>query len=176
MKGIYTTLLIFLAVIPGFSQSHDKHEHEPVKHFRISASLGHTWLPKDTRVGKDVAVLPSFGLDIEYWFNHKWGIGLHNDLELLNFQVREAGDIIIDRDYPVLVTLDVMFRAYKGLTVYFGPGMEFEVNEDFVVTRFGIEYEIDIDHGWDVHPVIFYDARHEAYNTLSVGIGFGKRF
>ena len=170
------TLILFLLLFTFSGTFAQEEEHHKKGFFRVSASLGHTYLPKDTRVGMDVAVLPSLGLDVEYWFNHKIGLGLHNDLELLNFQVREENDIIIDRDYPVLITLDLMYQPMKRLTLYFGPGMELEKSEDFFVTRIGMEYEIDISKGWDVHPVLFYDVRKGAYDTVSLGIGFGKRF
>ncbi|MEJ2004741.1 MAG: hypothetical protein P8X57_07210 [Cyclobacteriaceae bacterium] len=151
--------------------------HGDFPHFRMSAAFGHTYLPKDTRVGRDVAVLPTINLDLEYWFSHRVGIGFHNDLELLNFQVRDQeDDLIIERDYPVLITFDVIYRLFKGLTIYAGPGVEFEKNEDYFVTRLGLEYEIEIRRGWDVHPVLFHDFRRNAYNTTSIGVGFGKRF
>ena len=173
---LFIPFLIFIPLFDLSAQEHEQEEREQkTGFFRVSASIGHTYLPKDTRVGKDVAILPSFGLDIEYWFNHRIGVGFHNDLELLHFQVREEHDIIIERNYPLLITFDVMYQPVPRLTFYFGPGMELEKHENFFVTRIGIEYEIDIRNGWDVHPVLFYDARRDAYDTFSLGLGFGKR-
>ncbi len=170
---LLSALLLFLAG-PLFSQEESlETKRRPL---RFTASIGHTYLPKDTRVGKDVAILPSFGLDIEYWFSNRFAIGLHNDLELLHFQVVEENDIIIERDYPVLITFDVIINVYKGLTVYFGPGAELESHENFFVTRFGVEYEIEIGNNWDLHPVFFHDVRRNAYDTFSFGLGVGKRF
>lgn len=157
----------------GIKEDHNDHH----KKFRISAAIGHTYLPKNTRVGKEFVNLPGINLDLEYWMSHKLGLGLHNDLELVHFEVRsEEEDVIIERDYPVLITLDVIYRAYKGLTLYAGPGVELEKNENYFVSRVGMEYEIEISKGWDVHPTLFYDFREGAYNTMTLAIGFGKRF
>ena len=165
---------------PAMSQEEDSidsgDDKEHFRHLRISTSIGHTYLPRDTRVGKDIAILPSFGLDLEYWFNERIGLGLHNDLELLIFHVKEEEDLIIERDYPVLITLDLLVNVYKGLTVYIGHGAELERTQNFSVTRFGIEYEIPIRNGWDVYPVFFHDVRRNAYDTFSFGLGIGKRF
>jgi hypothetical protein len=176
MKHITTILFI---LIPGviFAQEAPTEDYEHHRRFRVSAAIGHTYLPKNTRVGKEFVNLTSFNLDLEYWMSHKVGVGLHNDLELLHFEVRsQEEDVIIEREYPVLITFDVIYRVYKGLTIYAGPGIEFERNEDYFVSRFGMEYEIEISRGWDVHPLFFYDLRKGAYNTMTLAIGFGKRF
>jgi len=153
------------------------HVHDKIKRFRVSAAIGHTFLPKKTRLGTDLAVLPTFNFDIEYWFSSRLGAGFHNDLELVTFQVKNLpDDVIIEREYPILITFDLIYRLHKGLTIYGGPGVEFEKNENFFVTRLGLEYEIELHRGWDVYPTIFYDMRRNAYDTFSIGVGFGKRF
>ncbi|MCA6079171.1 hypothetical protein [Fulvivirga sedimenti] len=174
IKGVFISIFLFYGSFPAVSQEESGEARR--RPLRLTASIGHTYLPKDTRVGKDVAILPSFGLDIEYWFSRRFAVGLHNDLELLHFQVVEQNDIIIERDYPVLVTFDLIFNVYKGLTVYFGPGAELESHENFFVTRIGIEYEVEIGNNWDLHPVFFHDVRRNAYDTFSFGLGVGKRF
>ena len=148
------------------------------KHFRISAVLYHTYIGTKTSDGKDMLIVPSVGLDLEYWFNEQWGIGSHNDLELISFEVEEREGSFIERETPVLLTLDALWKPWRGLVLLAGPGVEFEKSENLFVVRGGLEYELELELGshWDVAPTIFYDYRKDAYDTFSVGIGIGKRF
>ncbi|KAA6438165.1 hypothetical protein ACD591_18580 [Rufibacter glacialis] len=142
----------------------------------MSAVLYHTYIGTETSDGKELLIVPSVGLDLEYWFNEKWGIGSHNDLELISFEVEDREGTFIEKETPVLLTLDVLWKPWKGLVLLAGPGVEFEKEENLFVIRGGLEYELELGSHWDVAPTIFYDARKDAYNTFSVGIGIGKRF
>src|SRR5690606_37484754 len=64
----------------GALEAHD------FKHFRVSAMLYHTYIGTHTTEGREILIVPSVGLDLEYWFNEKWGIGSHNDLELITLK------------------------------------------------------------------------------------------
>jgi hypothetical protein len=174
---LFFILIIFHGTTSG--QEHSVHEDEHSAEqtgLRVSAAIGHTYLPKDTQEGKRTVILPSFGLDVEYWITHKWGIGMHNDLELQIFEVAENEETIIERDFPVLITIDVLFRPIRHLSLYAGPGVELERSQNFFVTRLGIEYEIPIGNGWDVFPAIFHDVRKDAYDTYSINLGIAKTF
>ncbi|MCX2740883.1 hypothetical protein [Pontibacter anaerobius] len=136
----------------------------------------HTYIATHTSEGKETLIVPSLGLDVEYWFNDKWGIGSHNDLELINFEVERGDSRILERETPLLLTLDALWKPWKGLVLLAGPGIEFEKEENLFVVRGGVEYEIELGRHWDVAPTVFYDNRKNAYDTFSVGIGLGKRF
>jgi len=151
-------------------------EHEELKHFRGSVVLYHTYIGTKTIEGKDLLIVPSIGLDLEYWFSHTWGIGSHNDLELISFEVEEEEGTFFERETPVLLTLDALWKPWRGLVVLTGPGIELEKEENFFVVRTGLEYELELGSHWDVSPTIFYDSRIDAYDTFSIGIGIGKHF
>lgn len=178
----YILLLLIPLFLTGqslYAQEHetnDKGSHRKTSYFRISTAIAHTFVPEETTDGTKTAVLPSLGLDIEFWVNHKFGIGLHNDLELMTFEVKENENILIEREYPFLMTLDALWKPYKELVVFVGPGIELEPVENYFVFRAGCEYEVEISTHWDLSPLVFYDIRDGAYNTLSVGIGIGYRF
>ena len=164
---------IFFLHSNAFGQ-HAHHEAEQIPHFRVAALIGHTYVP--AIAGAEHYFIPSWGLDLEYWFNEKWAIGLHNDIELQAFIVEEIDDEFLERDYPLVLTLDAVYKPWKGLVFQFGPGYEIERTEDFFLLRAGIEYEIEFGHHWDVSPNVFYDTRFEANDTWSVALGIGKRF
>lgn len=155
-------------------EKHPAHHEEAFRHFRVAALIGHTSVPSGT--SHDHLFIPSWGLDLEYWFNRKWGLGIHNDIELHTFIIEENHSEFLERDYPLVSTLDLLFKPVKDFVLFAGPGCEFEKNENFKLVRFGAEYEFEIPGGWDISPAIFYDTRFDAFDTWSVALGVGKRF
>ena len=178
MKRLYP-LLLLLCFFQWVAAQHHSSPMQPSHkktHFRISASLAHTYLPEYTIDGKKTLVLPSFGLDLEAWFNPKWGIGLHNDLELLTFEVKDQEGLHIEREFPVLLTMDLLWKPIGKWVFFCGPGLELEPSQNYFVLRMGTEYEISISEHWDITPICFYDFRINAYNTFSIGLGVGYFF
>ena len=177
-------LLFSLSVATGFTlaaqhdgpvdlHAADLHEdHYP--HWRVAVVLGHTFVP--TAHTPEYTAIPSWGVDLEYWFSEQLGLGLHNDLEIESFIVIGNEGEEIDRVYPVVFTLDALWRPYKGWVLQAGPGVELEKEENYFVVRFGLEYEFELSHHWDLVPTFFYDSRRGAYDTWSIGLGVGKRF
>lgn len=152
-------------------------QEKSCKHFRISPVLSHTYIPTATSEGTKTMIIPSIGLDLEYWINHKFGLGLHNDLELLNYEIEKPEhELTIEREYPVVLTLDALAKVYKDLVVVFGAGVEFEKNKNLFIVRTGLEYEVEFSECWDLSPTVFYDYRHNEFGTWSIGIGIGRRF
>lgn len=177
MRILKFFLLIGLSCSLVRAQHNDSAKFEELNepYFRISMALAYTFLPQETHHGRENLILPTIALDLEYWLSHKWGVGLHNDLELMIFEVKDEGSLFIEREYPVLLTLDLLFRPYAELVIFAGPGVELEPLENYFVFRIGVEYEIPFSKHWDVAPMIFYDAREGAYNTLTLGLGMGYR-
>ncbi len=172
------SFLLFLGPFSGHGQAQHRVEHLAGYEgpgFRLGAVVGYVVVPTSTSSGREHLILPSFGLDLEYWFSHRLGIGLHNDLELMVFEVETEKDVFVERDFPMLVTIDMLWKPWRGLVIYGGPGIEFEPSEHYYVGRLGAEYEIPIGKHWDIFPTMFYDYRRGAYNTFSIGLGIGKR-
>ena len=152
------------------------HVHKENKHsnWRVAALIGHTYFPIDHGVH---LYIPSFGLDIEYWWSNQWGVGLHNDIEIENFEVvLESLNTVVNRSYPIVSTVDVLYKPWRELVVLIGPGIEADHREIFSLVRFGLEYEWMITDKWDVSPSIFYDTRFDAFDSWSIALGFGRHF
>jgi hypothetical protein len=183
MKHILLLFFFLTASFPGLNaQSIKTENHYPHKDsaerplFRAAILIGHTLIPAE-HAGSNFFI-PSWGFDLEYWPVHSWGIGLHSDLEIETF-------IIVHPDYennelerisPLVVTLDALYRPWKGLVFQFGPGIEFERDENYPLLRAGLEYEFELNHHWDICPTVFYDTRFSEYHTWSIALGIGKRF
>jgi len=167
-KNILVFALLFSSFI-ALSQ-------EEFKHFRVSPVLSHTYIPTATNEGNKTVIVPSIGLDLEYWMNEKWGIGFHNDLELATFEIEKEEALFVEKEYPVVLTLDGLWKFHKEWVFVLGTGVEFEKNENLFIIRAGLEYEIEFGNNWDVSPAVLYDHRTNNFNTWSLGIGIGKRF
>lgn len=150
--------------------------HKHFAHFRVAVLLGHTLIPEE-HAGENFFI-PSWSLDLEYWGNHRWGVGLHSDMEIETFVILNYNDAgqELNRVTPLVITLDALYRPYKGLILQFGPGVELEREENYTLVRAGLEYEFVLGNHWDVAPTIFYDRRFDGYHTWSFAFGVGKRF
>lgn len=146
-------------------------DHPP---FRVSVLIGHTLIKSE---GADSYLfVPSWGLDLEYWFGHTWGVGLHNDIEIESFIIRNSDEEEIERVNPLVFTLDLLYRFHNGVVLSVGPGAEYESGESFYLARFGVEYEYEIGNGYDISPSVFYDQRLDGFATYTIALGVGKRF
>jgi hypothetical protein len=121
------------------------HQKESEKGFRMVGVIGHTLVNTNQL---DNVWVPSWGLDLEYWFNAKWGIGLHNDVEMETFVVKNAAQDEIVRVNPLVFTIDALYHFGHGFVATLGPGIEIERTESFYLLRFGMEYEKDINESF----------------------------
>lgn len=161
------------------NHTHDTYaHHEKMPHFRAAVLIGHTLIPAEH--AGEAFFIPSWGLDLEYWFNKKWSVGLHSDLEIETFVILEGGreeeEEELERVSPLVITLDALYKPWKGLVFQFGPGLEIEKEESFPLLRAGLEYEFELNHHWDIAPTVFYDTRFNEYHTWTIALGIGKRF
>lgn len=175
MSKIKITLILILAIAFQMSaQEHTEHneKHDDGRGFRIAGIIGHTLINTE---GVDNVFVPSWGLDVEYWFNHKWGLGLHNDVEIETFIIRNSDNEEIERINPLVLTIDALYQFGGGFVLTVGPGVELEKEESFYLMRVGIEYEKDITDSFYLLPNFFLDQRFDGYNTWNIGLGVGLK-
>jgi len=177
-KWTFLLAVSLLLYVPLLGQhqnpGHSPETTEHFKKFRAAVLIGHTFIP--TRHSSERLIIPSWGLDIEYWFNATWGLGLHNDIELQSFLIERGDDELIEREYPLVITLDLLYKPWRGLVLQLGPGYELEAAENYFLMRVGAEYEFELPGHWDISPTFFYDTREKVYDTWSIALGVGKRF
>lgn len=152
----------------GFSQHHEEAKH------RVAFVLGHSYISLDN---KEVLSIPTFGLDYEYWFNNHWGLGIFSDVELITKEISPTvHGKSIEREYPVVFTLDALWNPCPRWEYVIGPGFVAEKGEIDPLIRFGVEYDLNFGHHWDVAPNLFYDQKMDGGYAISIGIGIGKSF
>jgi len=170
-------IILVLAIMTPelFAQDHHLEEYPKTQRHGLHLTIAtmHTYIPQSTITGKETLVLPSIGFDIDYYFKSRIGLGLHNDLELLIFEVKEEEGMDIEREYPLVLTLDLLYKVNRNTVLFAGPGIEFEQAQDYNLFRMGIEYIACINKTLTFSPIFSYDYRMGAYNTFSFGIGIG---
>jgi hypothetical protein len=165
---------MFTATYQLNAQPQDK-DHEKGsddRGFRLVGIIGHTLVNNEEL---DNVFVPSWGLDIEYWFNNTWGIGLHNDVEIETFVVKNSENNEIERVNPLVLTIDALYHLGNGFVITLGPGVELERQESYYLIRVGIEYEKHISPSLYLLPNFFLDQRFDGYNTWNIGLGIGLR-
>ena len=194
------TLLNIACILQSYGQEHEVNieeshkettHHEVHKKHLISASLNHTVIFSAIKDGEAASniILPSFGLNYTYSFNHKWAIGLHNDIILEDFIVKgnetdqsksnsksNEDNAIIERETPVAACIMAIYKPIPNLGLMAGLGREFSSHEDYTVIRFGIEAPYHLPNNWELFGVVTYDINIDAYQSLTYGIGIGKLF
>ncbi len=191
--------LSFACITESFCQNHDTNQdsshnssahHESHKKHLISASINHTVIFSAVKDGKSTSniSLPSFGLNYTYFFNDKWALGLHNDIIIEDFVVKDSdsknGDdghgndeiAVIERGTPISSCFMLIYKPIPYLGIMAGVGREFSSHEDFTVIRFGFEAPYHLPRNWEIFGVLTYDINIGAYQSLTYGIGLGKLF
>ena len=175
MKNFTIGLFLFLITtcqITAQEEAKNKEEQDEEKGFRIVGIIGHTLINNESL---DNVFVPSWGLDVEYWFNNKWGVGFHNDVEIETFTSKNSDDEEVERVNPVVLTLDMLYNFGNGIVVTLGPGIELEKEESFFLWRVGVEYEKDINESFYLLPNLSMDQRFDGYITWNIGLGVGIR-
>lgn len=174
--------ILFLLSINAslYAQEHrEEHSHEAITHHRLALVIGHTHVPKafqSTTGGTGTIIVPSWGFNYDYWFNPKWAIGLHMDMEIATYIIEDNTGSHLERERPIIVSIVGTYKPWKGLLLGIGFGKEFEPHHDFWVYRFGVEYEIELGHHWDIAPALVFDVKEDFYDSWTIGLGVGRRF
>jgi hypothetical protein len=153
---------------------------EPFKpHHSVSLLLGHTHTGQGTEDGKKKwLILPSWALDYNYFFSKKWSLGVHNDMIVETFKVKddETNGEEIERTRPIASVVVISFKPGEHFSFELGAGGEFAKEGNYFLNRLGVEYALELPHKWELISNITYDLKWQAYNSFAFSIGVGKAF
>lgn len=175
---VFFVLLTCFQINCKAQESEQEHSFHP--HHQLGVVLSHAHVFEG--IGEDgkrnVLSLASWGLDYNYIFHPKWAVGLHTDLIIEDFKVKKAfgDDEVIERSYPVAPAAMAIYKPGEHWSFLIGMGGEFAKEENFVLTRIGIEYGAELSKGWELAASFGYDLKWDAYDTWTIGIGISKVF
>ncbi|MBL7472678.1 hypothetical protein [Robertkochia sediminum] len=190
----YVLILVLSLFSTGaFAQHENEHhatdhgeahsEHKEFKH-SIAVMLGHSHIDegRNTEGDPEWITVASFAVDYNYHFNHKWSVGLHNDILLETFVIERYFNVgleeeFLEREYPIASVAVVGYRVFPFLIASAGFGGEFAPGENFAMIRIGVEAGFHLkDPSWELVTGINYDARIDAYDIWNLTAGVAKRF
>jgi len=176
MFGTIISLVLLTASWAHCQHELDIHEENQIQHHRLALFSGYGLIQGAiNEEGKDkVEVIPIIGLDYEYWFNHKFALGLQNDLELASYKVEKDHQEYLERESAFVTALVFCYEPMHGWALFAGPGYEFERNESFGVFKLGTEVGKTFEGGWSAGIIVAYDIK-EVNSSLSFGLSVGKR-
>jgi hypothetical protein len=178
-------IVIFLMVLVPYSlaqhaeASHNDQEAEHVGHrHRVTLVMANSFLKNHAdETTNSILIVPTFGLNYDFFFHKKWGVGLHSDIVLQQFKVEvHDGHETIIRENPVAVCAVGLFKPLPSLTLIAGYGIEIEKHENIQLLRFGVEYGFHLPGNWELGFALEYDRKINTYNSWVFGAGFSKLF
>ena len=183
IRAISLVLALFVSAL-CHAQEHEASSIEHGKHFhhhQIGIVLGHAHLSNGVKAGeKQWQILPSFGINYNYWFNEEWSLGLHTDIVIESYEVeRHLGSEsieVLERETPVAPALMLGYKPHKHFSFLLGPGYEIEPEENLILIRVETEYSIEMAEGLEFEAGIGYDLRIDAFDSWSTVLGIARSF
>jgi len=145
---------------------------------KVSLVISHTHVPGgvDNSGKKSWLVLPSWGLDYDFSFSEQWGIGLHSDLVIQDFEYEEGEGIIKKRTKPFATAIVGTYHVTDHLTLIAGGGMELAPEGTLGLIRTGVDCGWELPGNWELSASLMADIKINAYNAWVLGLGIGKTF
>ena len=177
--------VIFLVVITPYSfGQHEETAHSDQNaehggtHHKVTLVMANSFLKNDFEDNPNsILVVPTFGLNYDFFFHQKWGVGLHTDIVLQQFKVeRHEGQEVLIRENPVALCAVGLFKPLPSLTLIAGYGIELEKHENIQLLRLGVEYGFHLPGNWELGFALEFDRKINTYNSLVFGAGFSKLF
>ncbi|WP_343707838.1 hypothetical protein [Flavobacterium sp.] len=176
----YFCLLLFFST-KIVAQESGEEKFKPHHQIGISINHVHVFEGRDDEGNRETLTLPAWGIDYTFQFHEKWAIGLHTDFIVEKFKVEkvyasEEDKETVERSYPIAPALMGIYKPNEHWSFLLGFGGEFAKEEDFFLTRAGVEYGYELPKGWEIFGTASYDFKWNAYDSWGIGLGIAKNF
>lgn len=179
MKKITLVIALLLPFLINAQEEHENHNrHSDFKHWRVAAAMSQSYVPSLHLEEEETTAqfIPTNGIEIQYFFNHKFSAKWINEIEFLSYTVIDANGERRERENAFLSAIVLGYEVYEHLGIFAGGGYEFEKNEDLWVVRAGAEYAFELPNHWDITPAIMFDYKAESHTAYTFSLTIGKRF
>lgn len=181
MRPLIISILALISFHYTLAQHAGENEsvhHVPIAsmHHKLTAVMAYSLILNSIDENADlVLIVPTIGLNYDYWFHSKWGIGLHNDIVLQQFKVeKHEGHEELIRENPVAICAMGLYSPARTWTVMAGYGIELETHESIQLLRLGFDYGVHLINNWELGFALEFDYKFKTYSSWMFGIGFSK--
>lgn len=181
-KTLFLAALLYLIIQNKISaQENEEKKFKPHHQIGISINHVHVFEGRDEEGNRETLTLPAWGIDYTFQFHERWAIGLHTDFIMEKYKVEkvyasEENKETVERSYPIAPALIGIYKPNEHWSFLLGFGGEFAKEEDFFLTRAGVEYGYELPQGWEVFGTFSYDFKWNAYDSWGIGLGIAKNF
>ncbi len=172
-------IVIFLssANLARGQQVHSSKMAPVILHYEIDGFIGNTHVPEGGQRDTDgTLILPNIGLNFKYWIDDKFAIGWYNNIVARTFVVNSDSHQDLDREYPFITSFVGIFKPWKNLSFFAGPGVEIEKNQSLFVIRLGIDYAFSLSNDWYISPRFIFDHLGGDIEAYTIGVSIGRKF
>lgn len=171
--------LVVVLFIPFFAGAQEE-EHKELHRNRLSFVMAYGIIPEHSSedpTSDYLFIVPAIGMNYDYLFTPKFGLGLHTDVILQKFEVKEfKDDLDVERSFPITANLMASLRPNEHWTFLAGGGVELDKNISYSMFALGIDYGLELNQSWEVGFNFMFEHRIQAYSSFLFGVGFTKVF
>ncbi len=111
--------------------------------------MGSTHIPKGAiEDSKVTLILTNIGINYKYWVDERFAIGWYNNIVNLTYVINSD----TYQEYHITTTIVGVFKLWKNLSLFTGPGLEINKRKTLFVFRFGLEYGFPLSNDWYLTP------------------------
>lgn len=180
---LFTSLSFLICFFSNKITAQESEEKAFSPHHQIGISINHVHVfeGRNEEGNREVLSLPAWGIDYTYQFHEKWALGLHTDFVIEKYKVekvygKEENKETIERSYPIAPALMGIYKPNENWSFLLGFGGEFAKEENFFLTRAGVEYGYELPKKWEIFGTFTYDFKWNAYDSWGIGLGIAKNF
>ncbi|HTE31276.1 MAG TPA: hypothetical protein VK666_12935 [Chryseolinea sp.] len=141
---------------------------------RGAIMMANSHVPHATEGGKKIAIIPTWGFDVDYVFHPHWSVALQGDIKLQSFDI-EDNNVALERTNPFAIAGVIHYHLLRHWSFYAGPGYEFESHKNFFLVKAGTEYSFEITENFEIALNLIYENKEEVYDAWTFGIAFNKK-
>ena len=155
-----------------------KEKHINCKRHNISLLWGNTLVPaaKTAEGENSVMLFPSWGINYEYKIKHNYGLALMNEFEMQSYAVEHDAHADIEREYPVITSIVFVYEPVKHLSLFAGPGIEFERSHNFSIIKAGAAVTFALPKYYGIALEFSYERKNKTFDAWTFGLLIGKGF
>ena len=170
-RKILTFFLLLLLSLPLIAQEYNT---APFKNHRIGGFVGYYHYPGGAFTNYRSFFIASIGIEYDYKFSEKLGLGLKLDFIYPNYSIPNGlglPDIVIK--YPSAM---VKYYFSDYFNILFGAGVQLIEDSSYSTVKFGAEYKFILADGWDIKPLFSYSIVNGFEDTYEIIFSIGKSF